>query len=192
MTNIAKNLENFIEKYVKLSESEKFAIGNIFREKTGGKLSPYNSPQPVAVAVIAVKTKDGVKVLAGRRAIAPKIGELALPGGFFNTKEHGREAVAREVLEEVGLDLDPEKFSMHHFPLTSPTNNVLIFFKYDEVLPESVLEKIVLASEKEGSREMNEFVLIDTTNILAFPYHEQAVKTYFETYVNSYKNLSIS
>lgn len=191
--DIAKsNLESFIEQYKQMNESDKFAMGKIFREATGGKLSPYNSPQPVAVALIPVETSEGIRLIAGRRGIAPKIGELALPGGFFDANEHGQEAAAREVFEEVGLKLDASLFKSHHIPMTSPTNNTLIFFAYSQVLDEEMLKGVVLDTGSIGSGEMSEFVLIDQNTPLAFPFHEQAVKAFFDlalTNENSDTNL---
>lgn len=180
MSTAETKLREFIELYGPLSNDEKYALGRVFREATGGKLSAWNSPQPVAVAIIPVSINGEVKIIAGRRAIAPKIGELALPGGFFSTNEHGRDAVVREVKEELGLELNKDLFQVSHTPLTSPTNNTLIFFTYQEVLDANVLDGINLASDADGSKEMSEVVLIDTTNGLAFPFHEQAVKAYFD------------
>lgn len=180
MTQAEAKLRELIELYQTLSVDEKFAMGKIFRESTGGKLSPYNSPQPVAVAIIPVMVGKEIKIITGRRSIAPKIGELALPGGFFSPNEHGRDAVVREVKEELGLDLDPLAFRVSHTPLTSPTNNTLIFFTYQTILDESILESISLDNGTEGSGEMSEVVLVSEDAKLAFPYHEQAVKAFYD------------
>ena len=44
-------------------------------------------------------------MLVCRRAIDPAKGTLDLPGGFIDMNETGEEGVAREVLEETGLDV---------------------------------------------------------------------------------------
>lgn len=183
LDNAQKTLQTLIAQYQSLNETEKFALGKTFREATGGKLSPYNSPQPVAVALIPVfnPITGETWLLAGRRAIAPKIGEVALPGGFFEANEHGQEAAKREVLEETGLDLDPSKFTSYHRVLTSPTNNALTFMLYMEGIPLSLkdLNDIHKAS-KNGASETSEIVLIGANDSLAFPFHEEAVSAYFK------------
>lgn len=171
--------------YNKLTEREKFSLARAFNETTGGKLSPYNSPQPVAVAIIPVVDGDTGEtfILGGRRSIAPKIGEVALPGGFFEPLEHGHDAAKREVFEETGLDLDPNKFEAFHTTLTSPTNNSLSFFIYKEFiyLDLEQLHSIMEANATPG--ETSELVLISKDKCseydLAFPYHAQAVRKAF-------------
>lgn len=188
--NAKVNLANLISDYSTLTEKEKFELGSIFRIATGGKLSPYNSPQPVAVALIPVVTEDNeLKLVAIRRGIQPKIGELALPGGFFDSGEHGQQAVAREVREETGLELDESKFLSHHYPMTSPTNNTLIFFRYS--VPQEISQAELntsFANAPEVAREASEIVLIDQNTPLAFPYHEQAVKSFYAEFGHGFKN----
>lgn len=174
-------LKEFMATYKTLSEGEKFALAKMFNQETGGKLSPYNSPQPVAVALIPIFNPENGDwwVLGGVRAIAPKIGEVALPGGFFEPLEHGGQAAKREVFEETGLDLDPSKFQSFHQVLTSPTNNSLTFMLYTEGLPLTLeqLEEIKKNAATPG--ETGEIVLISKNDNLAFPFHEQACEALF-------------
>jgi len=66
----------------------------------------YHNPTPVVVALIPVLIERGshriTKLLAVRRNIAPKIGELALPGGYQEI-EPVLSALFREVKEETDL-----------------------------------------------------------------------------------------
>ncbi|GIF67108.1 NUDIX hydrolase [Asanoa ishikariensis] len=82
----------------------------------------YRNPVPVAVAVLPVD--DGVLVI--RRAIPPRVGLLALPGGFVDHGESWQRAVTRELFEETGIvvaETDVSLFDVH----SAPDGTVLIF-----------------------------------------------------------------
>ncbi|MFN2200013.1 MAG: NUDIX hydrolase [Caldilineaceae bacterium] len=59
------------------------------------------------VAVIGLVTSAG-RVLLVRRGVDPERGQWALPGGFMDAGEMPDEALQRELLEEVGLDVTIE------------------------------------------------------------------------------------
>jgi ADP-ribose pyrophosphatase YjhB (NUDIX family) len=63
-------------------------------------------PNRPFVAASAAIIRDG-KVLVVRRARAPANGVFSLPGGVVETGETLHEAVAREVLEETSLTVEP-------------------------------------------------------------------------------------
>jgi ADP-ribose pyrophosphatase YjhB (NUDIX family) len=62
----------------------------------------YDNPTPTVQAWI---DRDG-EFLALRRAGEPKKGEWNMPGGFVEVDESGPEAIAREVREETGLEIE--------------------------------------------------------------------------------------
>ena len=66
---------------------------------------PRTFPSRPIVGVGAV-ILDGERVLLVRRAHAPLKGEWSLPGGAVELGETLEAAVAREVLEETGLEVD--------------------------------------------------------------------------------------
>src|SRR5271166_623398 len=65
----------------------------------------WANPLPVVVALIKAYDSDGkAGALIQKRDIQPKKGEWALPGGYINLGETWREALSREIKEEMGMD----------------------------------------------------------------------------------------
>lgn len=75
--------------------------------------------QDPKVAVIALVIHKG-QVLLVRRAVNPAKGKWALPGGYMDAGEMPRQALEREIDEEVGLTIDVEEllaiYPMHNGP----------------------------------------------------------------------------
>lgn len=67
----------------------------------------YINPSAATVAVIV---NDRHELLTVRRAKAPALGTLDLPGGFSDMGETSEEGVRREVLEETGLQVTNVEF----------------------------------------------------------------------------------
>jgi len=59
----------------------------------------------VATAVIGLITDPQGRLLVATRAKDPAKGTLDLPGGFVDLGESAEQALAREIMEETGLDL---------------------------------------------------------------------------------------
>lgn len=165
-------IDEFIEYYNGLSESEKMAIGKQFNAQVGGKLSAYNSPSPVVVGLIQLQDESGkISLLGVRRAINPKIGQVCLPGGYMEENEDIQVAVARETEEETGLKTEPQDYEVYGVPKMT-NNNLLIFLVNKTVFPLSVLKGLKLNSE------VSEFVSIDISTPLGFPLHENSARNW--------------
>ena len=67
----------------------------------------YANSEPTACAVCV--DEEG-RVLLARRAHAPFAGYWDLPGGFLEEGEHPLEALRRELREETGLEVEPDRF----------------------------------------------------------------------------------
>lgn len=171
-------LNNLANIYSELSESEKFQLGRSFNSLTGGKLSPYNSPNAVSVAVIPVEHNGELKYLGLRRNIEPALGRVAFPGGFVNENESPVQAVVRETFEETGLQLnDTENWSNFHIAST-PRNEFLVFYSYNKVVPWSDVEAAF--SKHSDKFETQEIMPIDSTTELGFPLHKEALLIHWE------------
>lgn len=91
-------------------------------------------------AVACFLTRTDGKVLFIRRAKDPARGRLAPPGGFVDAWETAEHAVAREVREEVGLQIGPPEFlcsQANAYPYRGITYTVLDLFFTAPVLSEN-------------------------------------------------------
>ncbi len=126
----------------------------------------YNNPTPVAVCLVKVGPDS---LMAIRRSIQPKLGELAFPGGYVDEMETAEVAAARELMEETGFYTKPEDWS----PITTritPTNNILIFCICSVQFGVEDLAGFVPNSEASGVTYVNE---LDT---LGFPTHTSVLQ----------------
>jgi ADP-ribose pyrophosphatase YjhB (NUDIX family) len=67
----------------------------------------YANSEPTVGALVV---GDGGRVLLARRAHAPFAGYWDLPGGFLEEGEHPLDALRRELREETGLEVAPDRF----------------------------------------------------------------------------------
>jgi ADP-ribose pyrophosphatase YjhB (NUDIX family) len=127
----------------------------------------YRNPLPVAVVLLPVD--HGLLVV--RRSIPPRVGELALPGGFVNYGESWQEAGAREVAEETGLQIDPAQLRI--FDALSAPEGMLLVFGLAPRMRAADLPPFV------PNAEASERLLMPGPAELAFPLHTLAAGRYF-------------
>lgn len=151
----------------------------------------YKNPTPVAVAIIPVETKVAYNIkgqdieldinlaVYGRRNIEPKLGMLALPGGFVNEMERLETGGKREVKEETGLEITEDEFKLFRSEIT-PNNRNLIFGITPTRTPDiaTTLEEN-WKNDEEIRKETQGFVIAGL-NIpdAAFPLHQKALGIY--------------
>lgn len=127
----------------------------------------YLNPLPVAVMVLPVD--DGLLVV--RRAVEPRRGGLALPGGFIDLGESWQQAAVRELREETGVAVGAADVRLFDV-LSAPDGTVLIF----ALGPRTAS---ALLPPMTPTAETTEWLLIDGPQELAFPLHTQVVAEYF-------------
>lgn len=64
----------------------------------------------VSAATVAIIINDKEELLVARRAKEPAKGTLDLPGGFVDSFETGEEGIARELLEETGMQIHKTEY----------------------------------------------------------------------------------
>ncbi|MDB5320705.1 MAG: hypothetical protein JWN40_2336 [Phycisphaerales bacterium] len=129
------------------------------------KQTSYVNPVPVAVLILDI----GGGVLAVRRAIAPHIGKLALPGGFIGVGESWQRAGVREVFEETTIAVDETKIS-DLYTRSAPDGTVLVFGSVKIAPPD--------LSGFKPNEEVSELTILRQPTELAFPLHTNALSDY--------------
>lgn len=134
-----------------------------------------------SAAVVAVVLDRRRRLLVARRRFNPAKGTLDLPGGFVDAGETLEEAVCRELIEETGLSLTPERwlFSLPNRYLFSgmeiPTTDSFFLFHasfeadvvpHDDVaslewmaIPDLDVEAFGLDSIRQGVRRLKTITL---------------------------------
>lgn len=126
----------------------------------------YKNPLPVAVLLLPVD--EGVLTI--RRAVEPRKGQLALPGGFIEVGESWQAAAARELYEEAGINIDPAHVTLYQVH-SAPDGTVLIF----GVAPprQSVNLPLFIPTSESSER-----IIVTTPIPLAFPLHTAVLADY--------------
>lgn len=89
----------------------------------------YINPIPVAVILCEVKGKGFVLI---RRGIEPRLGFLALPGGYVDQAESAEDAARRELFEETGINYDGD-FKLVAVESSANKAQMMVFLKTDPI-----------------------------------------------------------
>lgn len=134
----------------------------------------FRNPLPVCVVLVPVAGNPGEQgVLAVRRGIQPRMGWLALPGGYINWGETWQEAGAREVLEETGVQIDPAEIT--ELRVRSAPDGTLIIFGIAFPINLAALPPFT------PNPEASERVVLTEPVEMAFPLHEEIIRAYFDS-----------
>lgn len=132
----------------------------------------FRNPLPVCVVMVPCLDVLGIpRLLAVRRAIPPKLGELALPGGYINFGETWQEAGAREVFEESGVQIDPGQIVEFH--VRSAPDSTLIIFGLAQPQPLELLPPFI------PNEEASERVILSGPVEMAFGLHSEMARIFF-------------
>jgi len=129
---------------------------------------------PLPVTIVLVPVDDGVLVV--RRAIEPRNGEFALPGGFIDLGETWQEAGAREVWEEAGLRVDPTGIELVT-TYSAPDGTIIIVGR---AAPRTSADLPLFL----GTAETDDRRILTTPIPLAWPLHTRVVSDFLASRVS--------
>lgn len=131
----------------------------------------FRNPLPVVVVLQPVLNGTARGILVVRRAIQPRLGQFALPGGFINYGETWQEAGARELFEESGLRINPAE--LRELRVRSAPDGTLIIFSMAQPRPAAELPPFA------PNEEASERRILWEPAPLAFQLHEEMVREFF-------------
>lgn len=127
-----------------------------------------NTPTVVCV-LLPLRTCE---LLLIRRGLKDGYGQLALPGGFQNFGESVHDAAVREVREETGAIIRPDRLELISIKTDEYGHNVVIFRNFGGMaLPQGPFTP---------NEEILELVPVDEAVPTAYPFHTEAVADYFK------------
>lgn len=138
----------------------------------------YKNPIPVVVGLVGVRNDLDCGVLTVRRAASQK---YALPGGFIDINDQSwQHAIAREIKEEVGIELDHDRFTIKTVRSSTASGTILIFGCY---AVRFLAKDLPLVPPKNHETDDIKVVYrLDEleANPLAFPTHQEMAVSYLK------------
>ena len=143
----------------------------------GCKTQIWANPIPVCVALVPIVESRGTGLLVIRRAIPPAIGKLALVGGFLEEHETWQAGMAREVVEETSVVIDPGALVPMYYVSSSPKPNRLLLFAVAAPVDATALPPFTPDSETAERGVI--FGPSGLEEVFAFSLHIDAAREYF-------------
>ncbi|MCB9564255.1 MAG: NUDIX domain-containing protein [Kofleriaceae bacterium] len=137
----------------------------------------WANPIPVAVALVPIVDGDRTGLLVVRRAIGPRVGMLALVGGFVEAHERWQAGAAREVVEETGVVVDEASVTLMDAVSTAPRPDRILMFATTAALAAATLPPFVASAECSGRGIV--FGPDGLDEVFAFPLHAAAARRWF-------------
>jgi ADP-ribose pyrophosphatase YjhB (NUDIX family) len=141
------------------------------RQCAGCGETAYRNPLPVAVTLLPVSRPEGPGLVVIRRTIEPRVGHLALPGGFMEHGETWQEAVVRELREETGIEAGADEVRLAD-TLSSRAGHLLVFGLLQE-------RDANLLPPSRPTDETSGWEILPAPAELAFPLHTEAAHRWF-------------
>ncbi len=138
----------------------------------------WSNPIPVCVALVPVRRGDEVGLLALRRGIEPRLGLLALPGGFLEDHESWQGGAARELREEVDVVIDPKSLRPFWYASSAPRPNRVLLFS--EATPVDLASLPPFTPNHETLERGVVWGPDGLDEVFAFPLHAEAARRWFD------------
>jgi ADP-ribose pyrophosphatase YjhB (NUDIX family) len=143
----------------------------------GCKTTVWANPIPVSVVLVPVVDGTRTGLLVVRRAIEPRLGKLALVGGFLEEHESWQQGGAREVREETGAEIDVASSEPLWFASSEPRPNRVLLFSTCAPIAASALP--AFHRDAETAERGLVFGPDGLADVFAFPLHVEAAGRYF-------------
>jgi ADP-ribose pyrophosphatase YjhB (NUDIX family) len=136
----------------------------------------FKNPINVCVTCVPVITpSNGIEYLIIQRNIEPFINGFAFPGGYQNEGDSMRVAAARELKEEVGIDVCPFHLNFVDEKLNINNRNLSFWvtsaIKYYDLFDAAGNYKLPIQTE-----EVAKVTITDESTKLCFPFHQEVLE----------------
>lgn len=138
----------------------------------------WGNPIPVVVVLLPVEQDGKVGLLIQKRNIDPEKGNWALTGGYVNSGEDWRTAAARETMEELRLETDPNKFHLYDVVSGKDGATLLVICIYQDRISPDIL------STFQPNEEVQAIDIMWEPKELAFGSHTKASNDLIRAYRN--------
>ncbi len=141
------------------------------------KTQVWANPIPVSVVLVPVLREGRTGLLVVRRAIEPRVGKLALVGGFLEEHETWQQGGAARCSKRRAFSIDATALEPFWFTSTEPRPNRVLLFSIAVPMEASALG--LFKPDKETSERGLVFGPKGLEDVFAFPLHAEAARRFF-------------